>query len=105
MSWTSSYVTRKVGVLSAIFTCFFSGWWLPYSSLSVFGQQDLKIQETAERDIIFVVDNAGSMKKNDPHFITREVVANFSKSLTEKSRLGLVVFDNDARMGEQERRG
>ncbi len=51
-------------------------------------------------DILFVIDNSGSMRKNDPHFITREVVTEFSNGLANQSRLGMVIFDHDARLVE-----
>ena len=47
-------------------------------------------------DIIFVLDNSGSMKKNDPGFITRKVVINFMKNTTKGHRFGMVTFDDDA---------
>jgi len=51
-------------------------------------------------DIIFVLDNSGSMIKNDPMFITRKVVTNFLGALREDFRLGMVIFDQDARLVE-----
>lgn len=54
--------------------------------------------DKAKLDILFVIDNSGSMKKNDPEFITREVVTNFSNGLVNRSRLGMVIFDQDARL-------
>lgn len=51
-------------------------------------------------DIIFVIDNSGSMKQNDPNFITREVVTSFLKALGNKSRIGMVIFDQTARLVE-----
>ena len=51
-------------------------------------------------DIIFVIDNSGSMKPNDPNFITKEVVKSFSKALDNKSRFGIVIFDQTARLVE-----
>jgi Mg-chelatase subunit ChlD len=51
-------------------------------------------------DIIFVLDNSGSMIKNDPMFITRKVVTNFIGALREGFRLGMVIFDQDARLVE-----
>lgn len=51
-------------------------------------------------DIIFVIDNSGSMKENDPNFITREVVTSFSSALESQSRLGMVLFDHTARLVE-----
>ena len=38
-------------------------------------------------DIILVLDNSGSMKKNDPGFLTREVVTNFLYGAGSQSRL------------------
>ena len=49
-----------------------------------------------ELDLVFVLDNSGSMKNNDPNFITKEVVTNFSDGLGERSRLGMVIFDKTA---------
>jgi len=34
-------------------------------------------------DIVLVLDNSGSMKKNDPKFLTRKVVENFLNGLGE----------------------
>jgi Mg-chelatase subunit ChlD len=54
----------------------------------------------AELDIVFVLDNSGSMRNNDPHFITKEVVTNFLGGLGERSRLGMVIFDETANLVE-----
>lgn len=51
-------------------------------------------------DIIFVLDNSGSMIKNDPDFITKEVVTNFVDEFRKEFRLGMVIFDKDARLVE-----
>jgi Mg-chelatase subunit ChlD len=56
--------------------------------------------EQAELDIVFVLDNSGSMRNNDPNFITKEVVTNFLGSLGGKSRLGMVIFDETANLVE-----
>ena len=48
----------------------------------------------AELDILFVLDNSGSMRSNDPNFITREVVTNFVSDLGERARLGMVISSN-----------
>jgi Mg-chelatase subunit ChlD len=54
----------------------------------------------AELDIVFVLDNSGSMRNNDPNFITREVVTNFVVDLGETARLGMVMFDETAELVE-----
>jgi pSer/pThr/pTyr-binding forkhead associated (FHA) protein/Mg-chelatase subunit ChlD len=51
-------------------------------------------------DIVLVLDNSGSMKNNDPEFLTRQVVTNFIESVDSGTRLGMVVFDKDARLIE-----
>lgn len=47
-------------------------------------------------DLMFVIDNSGSMKKNDPEFITAKVVTTFIKKLPYESRVGMVMFDQKA---------
>jgi len=49
-------------------------------------------------DVIFALDNSGSMLKNDPDFITRAVVINFLEGLAEDVQVGMVIFDTDARL-------
>ncbi|MGB1881035.1 MAG: VWA domain-containing protein, partial [Gammaproteobacteria bacterium] len=44
-------------------------------------------------DIVLVLDNSGSMRKNDPEFLLKRAVARFVNSLEAGSRLGIVVFD------------
>jgi Mg-chelatase subunit ChlD len=52
----------------------------------------------AELDIVFVLDNSGSMRNNDPNFITKEVVTNFLGGIGKNSRLGMVIFDETANL-------
>lgn len=51
-------------------------------------------------DVVFVLDNSGSMKQNDPEFLTRRAVANFADALAAESklegRLAIVLFDGQA---------
>jgi Mg-chelatase subunit ChlD len=47
-------------------------------------------------DILFVLDNSGSMKKHDPDFMTGKSVANLIKGLSNDSRVGIIVFDDKA---------
>ncbi len=44
-------------------------------------------------DIVLVLDNSGSMRRNDPEFLLKRAVARFVNSLEAGSRLGIVVFD------------
>ncbi|MFC1815138.1 FHA domain-containing protein [Thermodesulfobacteriota bacterium] len=60
-----------------------------------------KEQEAGPKlDIVLVLDNSGSMMKNDPNFLTLEVVTNFLSSLGKESRLGMVIFDKEAHLIE-----
>lgn len=53
-------------------------------------------------DVVFVLDNSGSMKENDPDFLTRAAVRDFARAIAERpevdARLGVVIFDEDARL-------
>lgn len=49
-------------------------------------------------DIVFVIDNSGSMKKNDPNFITPQVVSTFVRQLANDTQVGVVLFDKKARL-------
>ncbi len=51
-------------------------------------------------DIVLVLDNSGSMKQNDPQRLTRDVVTRFLEGISTNTRLGMVVFDQDARLIE-----
>jgi len=57
-------------------------------------------QQEPPLDIILVLDNSGSMKKNDPQFLTREVVKNFVGGLGDNARLGMVIFGREAELAE-----
>ena len=75
------------------------------------GQNDNKLRKTPppkdqsqqppiEIDIVLVLDNSGSMKTNDPDFLTRDVVTNFVDGLGDNSRLGMVIFGREATLAE-----
>lgn len=49
-------------------------------------------------DLVFVIDNSGSMRKNDPHSITPKVVETFVRQLPESAQVGVVLFDQNARI-------
>jgi len=67
---------------------------------SAVGKIPQRESQQAELDILFVLDNSGSMRSNDPNFITREVVTNFVSDLGERARLGMVIFDETAELVE-----
>lgn len=53
-------------------------------------------------DVMFVLDNSGSMRQNDPQYLTREAVSNFARALSQAkdidARIGVVLFDGTARL-------
>lgn len=49
-------------------------------------------------DVMLVLDNSGSMKKNDPHSLMSKAVSEFAGQLPDDSRLGIVIFDHAVRM-------
>ncbi|MFZ1983410.1 MAG: FHA domain-containing protein [Desulfatitalea sp.] len=51
-------------------------------------------------DLLFVIDNSGSMRKNDPQFITPKVVESFIRQLPAQAQVGMVLFDQTARLLE-----
>jgi len=53
-----------------------------------------------EFDIALVLDNSGSMQKNDPQFLAREVVTNFMVGFGKNSRIAMIIFDQEAKLVE-----
>lgn len=49
-------------------------------------------------DILLVLDNSGSMKRNDPARLTAEAVTSFIQSQTAETRLGLLLFADNPRL-------
>lgn len=56
------------------------------------------IPENGLVDVMVVIDNSGSMRKNDPHFLTPKTVRTFLEQLPEGTRVGMVLFDERARL-------
>jgi hypothetical protein len=49
------------------------------------------------KDIVLVLDNSGSMKKNDPSFLTGIAVREFLDRLEGDNRVAILLFDQTAR--------
>lgn len=49
-------------------------------------------------DAVLVIDNSGSMRKNDPEFLTPKTVSAFLDRLPDATRVGMVLFDQHARL-------
>lgn len=56
-------------------------------------------------DVVFVLDNSGSMRQNDPEFLTRRAVSDFIDALAQDSnidgRIALVLFDGRAQLAQR----
>lgn len=54
--------------------------------------------KTLIKDVVLVLDNSGSMKKNDPNFLVSNAVKEFISQQDENTRVGIVIFDQDVRL-------
>lgn len=52
----------------------------------------------ASRDLILVLDNSGSMKKNDPEFLTGVAVRKFLQHIDGDNRIAILIFDQSVRL-------
>jgi len=48
-------------------------------------------------DIILVLDNSGSMRKNDPAFLLKGAVGEFMQRLSDDTHAGIVIFDEQVK--------
>lgn len=71
--------------------------WFPASAEPKIAALEQSASPAPPKDILLVLDNSGSMEKNDPKFLMREVVSSFANQLPPDSRLGLVLFDEKVR--------
>lgn len=49
-------------------------------------------------DMVFVVDNSGSMVKGDPEFMSRSLVSKFLEGLSGDARVSFAIFDENLRL-------
>jgi hypothetical protein len=71
--------------------------WFPASAEPKIAALEQGASPAPPKDILLVLDNSGSMEKNDPKFLMREVVSSFANQLPPDSRPGLVLFDEKVR--------
>lgn len=50
------------------------------------------------KDVLLVLDNSGSMKKNDPDFLTAQAVKEFISGLDTSTRIGIIIFDQNVNL-------
>jgi len=51
-----------------------------------------------DKDIILVLDNSGSMKQNDPDFLTSQAVSEFINALDDYTRVAIIIFDQNVNL-------
>ena len=56
------------------------------------------VQAAAPKDLMLVLDNSGSMHKNDPQFLARGALEYFIDKLDADSRAGVLIFDQGVRL-------
>ena len=57
------------------------------------------VHETfTSKDIVLVLDNSGSMKKNDPHFLASQAVTEFINNLDTATHISVIIFDQSVRI-------
>ena len=47
---------------------------------------------------MLVLDNSGSMKKNDPKFLVTEAIKEFISQKNENTRVGIIIFDGKVQL-------
>lgn len=64
------------------------------------GKPSFLVEEKVQliKDVILVLDNSGSMKQNDPRFLTKHAVIEFINNLDKSTRAAIVIFDQEVRM-------
>jgi Mg-chelatase subunit ChlD len=58
----------------------------------------LNVQQELIKDVVLVLDNSGSMKKNDPNFLVNNAVKEFISQQDENTRVGIIIFDQNVRL-------
>lgn len=64
-----------------------------YAGASLLLMLVIAAEAAAQKDVLLVLDNSGSMRKNDPQFLARGAVEAFINKLSANSRAGIIIFD------------
>ncbi|MFT4564808.1 MAG: hypothetical protein ACI9BW_004578, partial [Gammaproteobacteria bacterium] len=55
------------------------------------------VHAAPQKDVMLVLDNSGSMRKNDPQFLAKGAVTDFINTLDESYRAGVIIFDESVK--------
>jgi len=66
--------------------------------LPSFSEAQEKRPFSTKMDLMFVLDNSGSMRKNDPNFLVKKTLDSFLKSFSGDIKLGIVIFAERAEL-------
>jgi len=69
----------------------------PVANSLILMEQDTAVDIPA-KDIMLVLDNSGSMKKNDPQFLGKQAALTFINGMDDATRVGVIIFDESVRM-------
>ena len=70
----------------------------PSDELEIETQLNSDIELTLPIDVMLVLDNSGSMKKNDPKFLVTEAIKEFISQKNENTRVGIIIFDGKVQL-------
>jgi len=70
---------------------------ITFASTILYSSPVFAVEEVSQLDVMIVLDNSGSMKKNDPMFLAGSVVYNILQS-KEDINIGLVIFDTNPKL-------
>ena len=71
---------------------------VPGGELETGTQLNSDIELTLPIDVMLVLDNSGSMKKNDPKFLVTEAIKEFISQKNENTRVGIIIFDGKVQL-------
>jgi pSer/pThr/pTyr-binding forkhead associated (FHA) protein len=68
------------------------------SPMGIFALTPKAWSDELKQDIVLVVDNSGSMKKNDPEFLAHHALKAFISENDDAARVALIVFDQNVNL-------